>query len=102
MDVELEVNKVSEEVARGRTVAPVTLTRKTKTQIALDNGQKILISGLIEDDTGHTKKGVPILSSIPLLGALFRYESNSHSKTNLSIFLTVNMVQEPAKVSKVQ
>ena len=100
LDVEIEVNKVSEEVARGKTVAPVTLTRKTKTQIALEDGQKILISGLIEDDASRQKRGVPLLSSIPILGALFRYESNSKSKTNLSIFLTVHMVKAPETLAK--
>ncbi len=100
LDVEIEVNKVSEEVARGKTVAPVTLTRKTKTQIALEDGQKILISGLIEDDASRQKRGVPLLSSIPILGALFRYESNSKSKTNLSIFLTVHMVKAPEALAK--
>ena len=98
LKVTLEVNKVSEEIARGRTVAPVTLTRKTETEIALKDGEKILISGLIESDSGKVKKGVPLLSNIPIVGNLFKYESKSASKTNLAIFLSVKLINSPSEV----
>lgn len=92
LDTNLEIKKVTENVMVGNTMAPVTLTRETSTKISLVNGEKILISGLIENDTQKQKTGVPVLSSIPVLGGLFEYRKNSTSKTNLMVFLSVRVV----------
>ncbi len=92
LDTNLEIKKVTENVMVGNTMAPVTLTRETSTKISLVNGEKILISGLIENDTQKQKTGVPILSDIPILGGLFEYKKNSTSKTNLMVFLSVRVV----------
>ena len=93
---------MSELVSRGNTVAPVTLTRKTTTEIALNNGEKILISGLIEDDKSYQEQKVPILASIPVLGNLFRYKKQDRSKTNLVIFLSVRLVESDKVLSNVK
>ncbi len=92
MDATLNVKKVTENVMVGNSVAPVTLTRTTTTKIALDNGDKILISGLIENDKEMKEQKVPVLSSIPVLGGLFRYNKSTAAKTNLLIFLSVKII----------
>ena len=92
INTQLEIKKVTENVMVGNTMAPVTLTRTTSTKISLVNGEKILISGLIENDTQKKRSGVPILSDIPILGGLFKYRENSTSKTNLLVFLSVRLV----------
>ncbi len=104
LDTSLEVKKVSENVMVGNSVAPVTLTRQTTTKIALKNGEKILISGLIENDTVKQHQAVPLLSDIPILGGLFQYTKKSSAKTNLVIFLSVHTINKfrgslPAKSS---
>ncbi len=98
LDSNLQIKKVTENVMVGNTLAPVTLTRETSTKISLVNGEKILISGLIENDTQKQKTGVPILSDIPILGGLFEYKKNSTSKTNLMIFLSVRIVNSKSKI----
>ncbi len=92
MDTSLEVKKVVQNVMVGNTMAPVTLTRDTSTKISMENGEKILISGLIENDSESSQKGVPVLSKIPIMGNLFKYKKTSNSKTNLLIFLSVRVV----------
>ncbi len=92
MDTTLNVKKVTENVMVGNSVAPVTLTRSTTTKIALDSGDKILISGLIENDQETKEQKVPVLSSIPVLGGLFKYSRTNKTKTNLLIFLSVKII----------
>ncbi len=101
LDTNLEIKKVTENVMVGNTMAPVTLTRETSTKISLVNGEKILISGLIENDTQKQKTGVPILSDIPILGGLFEYKKNSTSKTNLMVFLSVRVVNSNETVASI-
>jgi type IV pilus assembly protein PilQ len=71
---------------------PIIATRKTKTQVTLKDGFTMGIGGLVErtDIKGETK--VPLLSSIPGLGHLFRSKSNNETARNLLIFITAKTV----------
>ena len=53
----------------------------------IDDGQIIVLGGLIEDNYGDGVQKVPLLGDIPLIGGLFRYENKNRSKTNLLVFL---------------
>ncbi len=100
MDTTLDVKKVSENVMVGNSIAPVTLTRSTSTRISLKSGDKILISGLIENDKETKEEHVPVLSSIPILGGLFRYNKVNQGKTNLVIFLSVKIINNQKDIDK--
>ncbi len=71
---------------------PIIATRKTKTQVTLKDGFTMGIGGLVErtDTKGETK--VPLLSSIPGLGHLFRSKSNNETARNLLVFITAKTV----------
>jgi len=64
-----------------------TTKRSIESTILVDDGQIVVIGGLIRDRIDNGKTGVPGLSSIPVLGALFRTDSRRHQKTNLMVFL---------------
>lgn len=98
MEVSLEVKKIMETISAGQTVAPVTLTRSTNTKIALKDGDKILISGLIKNDKGYSEQHIPLLSSIPWLGNLFKYKKMTSDKTNLMVFLTVKSITNQKEI----
>jgi len=55
--------------------------------VLVDDGQIVVLGGLIQDDRESTTDKVPVLGNIPFLGALFKYESRTHKRTNLMIFL---------------
>jgi general secretion pathway protein D len=59
-----------------------------------------VLGGLIQDETKRNEQSVPLLGRIPLLGALFRYESVSHAKTNLMIFLRPRIIRGPSDMDK--
>jgi len=71
---------------------PIVASRSAKTQVMIQDGETIAIGGLIKEDKIETKKKVPLLGDIPLLGQLFRYRSEQIEKTDLLIFITPRIV----------
>ncbi|SOY52602.1 type II secretion system secretin GspD [Cupriavidus taiwanensis] len=66
---------------------PTTNVRSIETNVLVDDGQIIVLGGLIEDSYGDGVQKVPLLGDIPWIGGLFRYENKNRSKTNLLVFL---------------
>lgn len=73
---------------------PIIDTRETETQIMTQNGETIVIGGLLSDQKKETVRKVPVLGSIPLLGRLFRSERVDNYTKNLLIFLSATVVGE--------
>ena len=88
MTIFQESSSVSTTTAVGTDNAgPTTNKRSIESTIVVDDGQIIVLGGLIEDNYSTTRSKVPILGDIPLLGALFRSENRSRKRTNLMVFL---------------
>ena len=64
-----------------------TNIRVIENNVIADDGQIIVLGGLIRDDTGDTNEKVRGLGDIPILGNLFKYRTRSRNKTNLMVFL---------------
>jgi general secretion pathway protein D len=62
--------------------------------VLVDNGEIVVLGGLIQDDQQATMDKVPLLGDIPYLGALFKYQSRNHKRTNLMIFLRPVVVKD--------
>ena len=71
----------------------ITNKRSVETKVLVDDGSTIVLGGLIEDRSSDTRQQVPILGSIPVLGALFRYTTQSKTKTNLMVFLKPTIIR---------
>jgi len=71
----------------------ITRKRALETSVLVDDGQIIVLGGLLEDAGGDGTQSVPILGDIPILGSLFRYDKRKRSKTNLMIFLRPHIVR---------
>src|SRR5690606_6328400 len=71
----------------------VTRKRALETNVLVDDGQIIVLGGLLEDRITDSSQSVPLLGDIPLLGNLFRYDSRNREKTNLMIFLRPHIVR---------
>jgi general secretion pathway protein D len=61
--------------------------RNIESNVVVDDGQIVVIGGLMDDIYDGESSGVPFLKDIPILGALFRYDSKKRIKTNLMVFL---------------
>jgi general secretion pathway protein D len=87
LEVEQEVSSVVPSVAGVNSADLITNKRSIKTTILADDGQTIVLGGLIQDDNSQSVSEVPLLSKIPFLGHLFRSKSHSQTKRNLLVFL---------------
>jgi general secretion pathway protein D len=65
----------------------VTNLRSITTNVLVDDGQIIVLGGLIQDSVSDTNEQVPGLGDLPLVGNLFKYKTRNRSKTNLMVFL---------------
>ncbi len=66
---------------------PSTTKRSIEGTVVVDDGQILVLGGLIEDNVAITQSKVPLLGDIPWLGALFRSETRQRTRTNLMVFL---------------
>ena len=71
----------------------ITNKRSLDSSVLVDEGQIIVLGGLIQDQVSTTESKVPLLGSIPLIGALFRSETRQHTKTNLMIFIRPHVLR---------
>jgi general secretion pathway protein D len=65
----------------------VTTVRAIENNIIADDGQIVVLGGLISDDENHNEERVPGLGSLPLVGSLFKYRTRTRTKRNLMVFL---------------
>jgi len=91
MEVAQEVSEAQPVVAGG-IQSPVISNRKAETALVVQDGQTIVIGGLIKEQTSKSITGVPILSSIPLLSYFFSNTTEKTEKTELVIMITPHVV----------
>lgn len=86
--VRLEIEQEISSVKGSSVGADITTTkRQIKTNVLADNGETIVLGGLITDNVIMSESKVPLLGDIPWLGALFRSEKSTVTKQNLIVFL---------------
>ena len=71
----------------------ITSKRSIDTNVLVDDGQIIVLGGLIEDTVQDGQEKVPGLGDIPVLGNLFKYQNRKRVKTNLMVFLRPTVVR---------
>ncbi len=88
MQIYQEQSAVKSTTAAGTSNAgPSTTKRSIEGTVTVDDGQILVLGGLIEDTYTTTQSKVPLLGDIPLLGTIFRSESRERKRTNLMVFL---------------
>lgn len=73
---------------------PTTLKRTIDTSVLVKDSETVVIGGLIENSPAVSETKVPLLGDIPLLGWLFKYQTQSRQKTNLLVFLTPRLIKK--------
>jgi len=82
----------------GQETAPITDTKRARTTVTLRNHETAVIGGFITETVAKDKRGVPVLSSLPLVGGAFSTAANARTRTELVFLVTVNAEEPPALV----
>ncbi|MGO1073618.1 type II secretion system secretin GspD [Lysobacter sp. CA199] len=94
MDIVQEVSSAGAPLTPGSPNVQI-LTRKLKTEAAVQSGETVMLAGLINDETRRTGAGLPGLSRIPVFGALFGRQGSSTTRRETIILLTPTLVRNP-------
>jgi type IV pilus assembly protein PilQ len=85
-------------VASGGVNVPSIDTREIATQVLVNDGQTVVLGGILETEHRDAQTKVPLLGDIPILGALFKEQNKTNNKDELLIFVTPKIVREGVNV----
>jgi general secretion pathway protein D len=94
------VTQLDSTVASSGDDRPTTLKRSIDTTVIVNDKNTVVIGGLIDDSFTVTKRAVPCLGDIPLLGLAFRNLAKERGKTNLYVFLTPRVIENAAEAGQ--
>lgn len=97
----LKISQEISSIAQAATGAVdlITNERIIETTVIVDDGQILVLGGLLEDVIRESEQNVPYLSKIPLLGGLFRSRTTDKVKTNLLVFIRPKILRDRASIS---
>ncbi|WP_312452683.1 type II secretion system secretin GspD [Stutzerimonas nitrititolerans] len=100
LEIEQEISSIAPTASlTAQAVDLVTNKRSIKSTILAEDGQVIVLGGLIQDDITRTDSKVPLLGDIPFLGALFRSTQETQVKRNLMVFLRPTVIRDRAGIA---
>lgn len=95
--VVLQIDQSISNITDGGTIAgsPSIFERSLNTEVLAQSGQTIMLGGLISENTNKTTTKVPFLGDLPYVGALFRSQKDSVTKTELVVLITPRVIDQP-------
>jgi len=79
----------------------ITTKRSIKTKVLANDGQMIVLGGLMRDDETAKVQRVPCIGSIPVLGEPFKFSENTKTKTNLMVFLKPHIIKSSSYLESI-
>jgi general secretion pathway protein D len=96
MDISQEVSDVSSQTSSG-IQSPTIEERKIASSVAVQDGETVALGGLITRNTTETHSGIPFISEVPVVGALFRDTDHEQGKTELIVLITPHVIDNLQK-----
>jgi general secretion pathway protein D len=93
--IRLEIEQESSKVKSGSAGLQTTSKNTIKTNVMIDDGQLLVLGGLIEDTFSESEAKVPLLGDIPLLGRLFKRASKTENKQVTMMFIRPTIIRNP-------
>jgi general secretion pathway protein D len=97
LEISQEISNIAQSVEGATDL--ITNERIVETTVIVDDRQVLVLGGLLEDVLRESEQRVPILGSIPVLGALFRSQTTDMVKTNLLVFIRPTILRDAATIS---
>jgi len=82
----------------GQETAPITGTKRARTTVTLRNHETAVVGGFITETRASDRRGIPLLSDVPLIGSAFSTSARAKTRTELVFLVTVNAEEPPAIV----
>lgn len=101
LEIQSEFTKLIEDVTSLAIDTPSTAKREAETIVSMNSGSTVVIGGLIRDDKITVNTKVPLVSDIPIIGGLFKYEKDQLQKTNLLIFITPHIISSQEDMEQI-
>lgn len=101
LEVSQEVSDVQEGVTTPTLNSPTINKRSAQTTVAVQSGDTMVLAGLIKDDKNAGSSGMPLLSDIPIVGALFGAKSDTSTRRELIITITPRVVNDTTQAREV-
>ena len=97
--VRLQIDQTLSELAPSVSGAVdlVTNKRELNTAVIVEDGGTLVLGGLIQDKVRESRQAVPVLGSLPLIGALFRASGQTSEKTNLMLFIRPTILRDSSQ-----
>lgn len=99
LDVAQEVSSVAKTITSGID-SPTIQQRKFESTLVLDNGSVVALGGLISRSRTHNDVGMPGLSKVPYLGALFKSDSRDEARSELIVLLTARIITDQTSADR--
>ena len=97
LSISQEISSIAQSAAGA--VDLITNQRTIETTVIVDDGEILVLGGLLEDALRESDQRVPVLGSIPLIGALFRVRKTDKVKTNLMIFIRATILRDSVQTA---
>ena len=101
LEISQEVSDVQDGVTTTGLNSPTINKRSAQTTVAVQSGDTMVLAGLIKDDKNNGSSGLPLLSEIPVLGALFGAKSDASTRRELIITITPRVVNDNQQAREV-
>ncbi len=100
LDISQEVSSVQEGLTEG-TSSPTINSQEARTRLVVQDGQTVILGGMIREDNNKSRSGIPILKDIPILGFLFGYWEDSTDRTELIVLITPHVIRNEDEAAAV-
>jgi general secretion pathway protein D len=103
LEIQQEVSNVvrSETLTESELATPTISQRLVSSTVAVQSGETVALGGLITDNRDRSRSGVPVLSSIPVIGVLFSSRNRVNARTELLVLLTPTVIDSPERARAV-
>jgi len=93
LDLKLDSSQLGSENF-GDDLGPTWKERSIETSVVLRDEESVVLGGLVDERLEETTSGIPVLSAVPILGALFRQTTKNRIKSNLLVILTPHLIDD--------
>jgi pilus assembly protein CpaC len=93
IDAEVSGPDTQNSVTLSGNTVPAIRSRQVNSQLTLTPGSTLTLAGLIQNEKEWTRKGIPGLMRIPLLGYLFSHKVETHRRTSIVVFITPTLLE---------